>query len=180
METVSYQTKADSLLCYLSKHGYSVGYVSIFRIECERIISCLTELGTLDNYLQDYSLRFGLPLRPCRERIIRVILCYFEEGRLPSRQHPLRHGETSYELLSGTNRAVVDSYAVGIADGRSPSTTRKALSEVSMFLLHLQQSGSELAAVTEETVWSYFYDQDHYCPRKSVNNLLNLLYTKVF
>ena len=93
METVSYQTKADSLLCYLSEHGYSVGYVSIFRIECERIISCLTDLSTLGNYLQDYSLRFGVPLRPYRERIIRVILCYFEEGRLPSRQHPCGMGK---------------------------------------------------------------------------------------
>ena len=101
-----------------------------------------------------------MPLRPYRERIIRVILCYFEEGRLPSRQHPLWHGETSYELLSGVNRAVADSYAACIADGRSASTTRKVLSEVSMFLFYLQQSGSELSAVKEETVWSYFYDLD--------------------
>ena len=158
MVTLNYQAKAETLLGYLSEHGYSVRYVSLFRNECERIVDYFSESGTLEGYLQAYGKRFGTVLPPYRKRVVRVILCYFENGRIPSRQHPMRRKESNYEMLSDANRCFVDSYMAVGSSRWSPSTARKVSRIVSSFLLHCQQSGSCLSDMAEDAVWSYFHD----------------------
>jgi len=126
MVTLNYQAKADTLLGYLSGHGYSDHYVSLFRSECERIVDYFSEFGTLDGYLQAYSKKLGTDLPPYRKRVVRVILCYFENGRKPSRQHPMRRKESNYEMLSDANRCFVDSYMAVSSSRWSFSTARNA------------------------------------------------------
>ena len=158
MVTLNYQAKTDILLGYLSDHGYSGNYVSLFRNECKRIVEYFSEFGTLEGYLHAYGKKLGTVLPPYRERVVRVILCYFEDGRKPSRQHPMRRNESCYEMLSDANRGFVDSYMATGSAGWSPSTVKNTSCMVSSFLLHCQQSGSALSDMTEDTVWSYFYD----------------------
>jgi hypothetical protein len=64
MVTFNYQAKADTLLGYLSEHGYSDHYVSLFRNECERIVGYFSEFGTLEGYLQAYGKKPGTVLLP--------------------------------------------------------------------------------------------------------------------
>ena len=162
MVTLNYQAKADTLLGYLSEHGYSDRYVSLFRIECERIVDYFSEFGTLEGYLQAYGKKLGTDVPPYRKRVVRVVLCYFENGRIPSRQHPMRRKESSYEMLSDANRCFVNSYMAVGSSRWSPSMARKVSYMVSSFLLHCQQSGSCLSDMTEDAVWSYFYDSGRY------------------
>ena len=101
MVTLNYQAKTDTLLGYLSSHGYSGHYVSLFRNECKRIVEYFSEFGTLEGYLQACGKKTGTVLPPYRERVVRVILCYFENGRKPSRQHPMRRFLHSCFTASG-------------------------------------------------------------------------------
>ena len=160
MVTSDYQAKADTLLGYLSENGYSDNYVSLFRTECERIVGHFSESGTLEGCLQGYGKSPGGVLPPYRERVARAILCYFENGRKPSRRHPMRRKEGAYGMLSDANRGFVDSYMAAGSAGWSPSTAKKTERAVSSFLLHCQQSGSGLPDMSEDAVWSYFYDAD--------------------
>ena len=160
MDTVNYQTKAQIFLVYLSEQNYSARYVSLLKKECERAVGYLSSFGSLDGYLENYSKKFGLPLNISRLGASRLILSYFEDGRLPSRRHPLRYKATSYERLSATIRSYVDSYVAACGGGWSSSTSEQTRRQLSSFLLHIQVSGKDLAEVTEDVVWSYFYDSE--------------------
>ena len=126
MDTVNYQTKAQRLLVYLSEQNYSAKYVSLFKKECERAVDYLSSFGSLDGYLENYTERFGLNLNISRLGAARLILSYFEDGRLPSRRHPLHYKATSYEKLSATNRGYVDSYVAACGGGWSYGRPRPA------------------------------------------------------
>ena len=158
METINYQAKVNELLGHLSGYGYCAKHLQSFKRECRRIVDYLSVYGTFDGYIQGYSERFGVKLFPARLSIIRLIQCWIEEGRLPSRIHPLRNKETCYERLSDSLRCLVDSYVACCGGGWASSTRYATLHIVSSFLFYLQQCGGEFSAVTEENVWSYFYD----------------------
>lgn len=160
MDTVYYQAKAQTLLVYLSEQNYSANYMSLFKKESERAVDYLSSYGSFDGYLENYSERFGLNLNVFRLGAVRLILSYFEDGRLPSRRHPLRYKATSYERLSATNRGYVDSYIAACSGRWSPSSSEKIRQQLSSFFLHIQKSGKTVAEVTEDVVWSYFYDPE--------------------
>lgn len=160
METNNYEAKAKALLGNLSERGNSDYYLSLFRSECERLGRHLCSGGTYGNYLQGYSERYGLKLHKVRRWVIGAVLSWFEDGLLPSRRHPLRHKATSYEMLSGTGRSRVDSYFASCGTGLSPSSKDCMSHTISAFLLYLEQHPGGPDDVTEESVWSYFYDYD--------------------
>lgn len=156
--TINYQAKAKALLNYLSEHGYSANYVNLFKNECNRAVGYLSVYGTFDGYLEGYNERFGLELYSPRLGAVRRIRSYFENGRLPSHQHPLRQTNTCYENLSATFRSHLDLFVSSCGTDWSTGTVRTMRSGLSSFLLHLQQFGNNLADVTEKDIWLYFYD----------------------
>ena len=158
METINYQASGNELLGHLSGYGYSANYLKLFKKECERIVDYLSVSNTFDGYIQGYSERSGLKLYPDKLVVIGLIRSWMMEGRLPSRQHPLRHKATSYERLPDSLRRLVDSYVACCGGGWSSSSRSSVSKSVSAFLLHLHQSGVGLPGASEEYVWSYFYD----------------------
>lgn len=158
METINYQAKMNEFLGHLSGYGYSSSRLKSFKRECVRIVDYLSATGTLDGYIEGYSGRFGLKLYPVRLSVIRLIQSWLEEGRLPSRMHPLRHEATSYERLPESLRSLVDSYVTCCGSGWASSTRSVISQTVSSFLFYLHQSGGDFSAATEECVWAYFYD----------------------
>ena len=158
METNNYEAKAKALLGHLSERQYSDCYVSLFKSECERLVSHFCSGGTCENYLDGYSERYGLKLHRQRRWVIGAVLSWFEDGLLPSRSHPLRRKATSYGMLSVAGRSHVDSYFASCGAGLSPSSRDSMSHTISTFLLYLEQHPGGLDDVTEESVWSYFYD----------------------
>ena len=160
METANYHSKAKALLDYLTSQGYSKKYVSQFRLECERVAERLPLYGSFEQYIAEYPASFGLTMYKTRLTVIRLIRSYFEDGHLPSRRNRVRQKATSYEQLPDGVRILVDLYESDRGRFWSVSTSVSVRNTVSAFLLHFQQSGEFSSGITEEAVWSYFYDSD--------------------
>jgi site-specific recombinase XerD len=158
MDTVNYQAKVQALLGYLSSQSYCDKYVSVFRVECDRVLDYLSSSHSLDGYFEGYHERYGVEPLPYRRKFFRLIRSYLECGRLPSRRHPLRGGKSGYGMLPEDIRRHVDSYVASCGSGWSSSTCKTVRQTVSLFLSYLQKSGAGMDAVTESDVWAYFYD----------------------
>ena len=158
MDTVNYQAKVQALLGYLSSQSYCDRYVSVFRVECDRVLDYLSSSHSLEGYFEGYHERYGVEPLPYRRKFFRLIRSYLECGRLPSRRHPLRGGESGYGMLPEDIRRHVDSYVASCGGGWSSSTCKTVRQTVSLFLSYLQKSGTGMDAVTESDVWAYFYD----------------------
>lgn len=160
METINYQSKANALLGYLSDQNYSDRYVRVFRKECERLVDYLSVFGTFEGYLEGYSERFGIKLLSSNRKTILLIWNYFEKGHIPSHQHPLKNKANCYEKLSEVSRRHVDSYIASCGSEWATSTKYSTRLAISAFLFHFQQSDIAISDITEDAVWSYFYDSE--------------------
>ena len=174
METNYYQTKAKTLLDYMSKHNYCDYYISLFKRESEWLAAYLSSGGVYDDYLPGYCKRYGQKLYPNKLWAIKAIKRYFEEGVLPSRRHPKHDKATLYERLSESNRSYVDSYISFLGSGKPSRSLANVKSELSAFLLHIQLSGVALSDVTEDVIWSFFYDsvQNQVLHDKRISSLI--------
>lgn len=170
MDLIKLFNTYDTLLTRMEQEGYSENYIKNVELEINWI-KRTPHLFQCSSYVELYEERVngGRKPVPSQERVYHkrslftLIQRFEENGEFPDRHKktPLIK-RSAYSKLNKYYKGLVDGYKTyAIQNDHSENTIKKCISKASCFFLFLQDHGHcSLGTVTENTVLSFFTDED--------------------
>lgn len=154
----------NGLLTFFGNQAYSKGYIQQFRAMFNRIETMLQGKGNLsyEEIFQDLQLRYAKGTLNYYRIILSAVMFYDKNGFYPEGKikPQILQTESSYELLSGPFRTIIDSFRKNSkACGLTESTIKAQSSSGITFFTKLQQKNIfTLEKITEASVLQVFIE----------------------